>query len=234
MIDGLIVVNKYLKSRFPNFKKKIYVISQPFAADCDPGFKKDLPQKELSLLTVSSFDYLEKAKGTIWLIRSLSAKWELFKDMGLEVKFEILGGGMFYYLVEEYCKKMNKLHGKNIFVPLGFVEDVKNHYEKAHFFLYNSTNDFQPNVLIEAMAYGLPVICNDFEPFCDLITENENGFIYSKGTIGSIVEKMLDLFKNKDVYMTISENNRSYIQKNFSLEAIAYDFKRMTDELRQV
>jgi glycosyltransferase involved in cell wall biosynthesis len=55
-------------------------------------------------------------------------------------------------------------------------------YRASHVFVFPTQQDFMPQVLAEALAFGLPCIANDVGAVRDLVRTGETGFLMSQGS----------------------------------------------------
>lgn len=183
--------------------------------DVDFDFKEDKKY-------VISVGRLIPLKRNIDLIKAF---FELQKnDNSLELLF--LGDGI---LKDNLISKSIKL---GINEKVHFLENVKNpFYYLGNSDLFVLTSEFEgfPNVLVEAMACGLPVISSDCKSGPREILEDEKyGLLYPVGNIDTLIEKInCYLYRNIDI-----ENIKSKSLKrieDFSIDKIMNQFKKVLE-----
>ena len=111
---------------------------------------------------------------------------------------------------DAYYNKIKKLLGKcgNRKSRVRFVGHVSNDllpflYANAMFFVYPSTIENCPNILIEAMGCGSAIISSNIEPMPEICQDASLYFDpYDPGDIGS---KMIKMIKSKELRMELSE-----------------------------
>jgi len=116
-------------------------------------------------------------------------------------------------LLNEY-----QLHQKVKFLGLIHNEDKWNFYKGLDVFLLPSYNEGQPLVLIEAMAFGIPVVCSGVGAIPDTVISGHNGFIIDNFSTSEYVIKIKKLLGDKKLYSTISSNNLNTFAKRFRVE----------------
>ncbi len=117
---------------------------------------------------------------------------------------------------------------KNNIVFLGIKEDLKQYYTIADAFLFLSKREGLPNVILESMACGTPVIARHIEGITDYIIKNEeDGFIIDSDDPIEFANSFIDLYENKQFYKTVSNNARIKIEKNFSNQIIDSNYQEI-------
>ncbi len=190
-------VDEDLKSLMPILVKTI-VINNPV----------DIEHINLSLNDESSisFNFKENVRYIISVGRIIPLKrnqdllhafYKLRKhDKSLELIF--LGDGISRSYLDELCIKLdivNKVH---------FIGNVSNPFyylNRSDLFVLNSETEGFPNVLVEALASGIPVISSDCKSGPREILEDEKyGLLYDVGDINDLVSKMkYSLYANIDL-----------------------------------
>jgi glycosyltransferase involved in cell wall biosynthesis len=85
-------------------------------------------------------------------------------------RFVLVGSGPSLESLASRCPEL-------VFCGAHIGEDLAAHYASGDLFLFPSTSETYGNVIIEAMASGLPVVCYDYAAGRDLIRDGRNGVL---------------------------------------------------------
>lgn len=103
---------------------------------------------------------------------------------------------------------------------LGARDDVENLYKQADILILTSDREGTPNVIMEAMASGLPVIATRVGGVPELVQDGVTGYLTEPGNLNELVEKMKILVENRDLRLQMGCLGRDYIMTNHSLERL--------------
>ena len=111
-------------------------------------------------------------------------------------------------------------------------DQMRETYNSSDLMIYQTVNDGSPRVVIEALACGLPVLCNP-HPGIRVLDENHQYLQFAQlGSIDSITANLQNMNDMKFL-SDISKKGRSHIEVNFSNEfaAIAHAnfYKKVTN-----
>ena len=116
------------------------------------------------------------------------------KDAKLNVRFDWYGSKVYdksyYSLVEEKFKMLDLADYMTLHGPCHKIESL---YQQSDVMCLPSLYEGYPNVVVEAMSSGLPVICSDrFEnPF--IVENNVNGFLFDPEDVDDIFSKIVKI-----------------------------------------
>jgi len=172
-------------------------------------------------LIVSVGRFCEK-KGFEYLIRAC----RILADRGYRFSCQIVGYGE----LQNGLEKMIVDLGLEEFVELPGTmtqDQLAALYPRARMFVLpclitgNGDRDGIPNVLIEAMASGTPVISTDVSGISELVQHMENGLLVEQRDARAIAEAMELLLVRSDLRSRLAHNGRETVRQGFTLEASA-------------
>jgi len=117
---------------------------------------------QINLATITNFDFRPKAQGINKLINIVNQL-----QTSKQVHINIYGGGRWL----AHAKEQYELHNYKKFPVTfhGYFSNAADVLPGNHIFIYWSTFDNMPNVLIEATACGLPIVVNRYAAYEEVI-----------------------------------------------------------------
>lgn len=191
-IDTVIVVTKCLAQQDMFSKKRVFVMppSITISDKAKLQYKLPAPPRKVKLLCVSNLNYYEKYLGIVEIIDSLN-----HIDTRQKFTLKILGGGDYLPMLRNRIKE--SIANYQIEVD-GYQNDTSAYYQQADIFIYSSTLDAWPNVLMEAMAHGLPIVCNYNDSFSEVFSEAQRDFLYDPMGLETLEKDLQKLMSNSD------------------------------------
>lgn len=183
--------------------------SEKESAKARLGIPPDVP-------VIGIFGRFGPAKGHLLLI-------EAFESLSFgETHLLIVGdGGPLREAVQRrvfQSRKASQIHW------CGFHQDTRPFYHALDLLVIPSSNEGLSNVLLEAMASGIPVLASSACGNSEVITPSEDGFLCSIETpkiLTTILEKLL---KNLPGLHSTGQRARKKVQANFSLQTMASNY----------
>lgn len=104
------------------------------------------------------------------------------------ITLTIVGDGPYRQTLEDIVAS-NSLNEKVIFVGQKDKAEIVPYYQNADIFILPSSKEGMPNVVLEAMACGLPIIMTPCQGSTELVDES-NGFIVEADKFGEVIEQL--------------------------------------------
>ena len=176
------------------------------------NYKKNRKRKKNIILPAR----LIKEKGVYEFIEAASVLRKKYKNWNF-----ILVGACDYNnpssLNEEYIKLKVK---EGIIIWTGYVSNMKNIYQSSSIVCLPSYREGFPKCLIEAAAYGLPVITTDVPGCRDAIIDNKTGILVKAKNTKSLIKGLEELIKNPKKRKLFGESGYFIAKKNFDINEV--------------
>jgi len=118
--------------------------------------------------------------------------------------------------VIRFCRK-NDLLSRTVFP--GYVRDVREYIPAMDVAcLTPIRNEGFSNAIIEKMAMGKPVVASDVGGTAEAVIDGTTGFIVPPGNPELLAERILFLYKNKEIRERMGRNARARVEEFFRLE----------------
>ena len=165
-------------------------------------------------------------KGPHILLKAIPEIVKEYRD----VFFVFVGGGK----VEEYRKLAEQLGVIKYVKFTGYVEEKLKllYYKSADIFVLPSIETFEnfPLVLLEASAFGLPMIVSDLSTFNCIIRNGYNGLFTKRGNEKSLADAIIYLLENETVRKRMSKRSKK-MAKNYTWDKIAEKYERIYENI---
>ena len=100
-------------------------------------------------------------------------------------------------------------------------DEVGSYYESAAIFVLPSIEgEGMPNVVLEAMAWGLPVVATDSGGVPTLVENGYNGYLVSMRNVDELDNRISELLANPQLRDKMGTNAREFVSENHSWEAL--------------
>jgi glycosyltransferase involved in cell wall biosynthesis len=109
----------------------------------------------------------------------------------------------------------------------GFAADVSNYYAAADLFVMSSHTEGFPMALLEAMAWGLPVLATAVGGIPDIVQDGKDGCLVPPGNEEQLVVAMGKLLNNRELSEKMGQVARQTITERFAVEQWAFALERV-------
>jgi glycosyltransferase involved in cell wall biosynthesis len=116
-------------------------------------------------------------------------------------------------------KQIKKLGLENEIVLPGWINEIESAYASLDALVIPSRyGDPAPNVCIEAMAAGIPVVATDGGGIPELVKNEETGFIVEKNNPSKIADRIISLINNTARRKRMGEKGRERAIRMFDIQ----------------
>jgi glycosyltransferase involved in cell wall biosynthesis len=182
--------------------------------------------------TVDSFDYSEYIPSGVTDPVIVLSTGRLARQKGFEYLIDaaeriIRNNPNVYFFLAGHGKLQGELQArielrgiqKNFFL-LGFIENIYALLKGAHIFVFSSLYEGMPNSVLEAMAWGLPVVSTNVNGVKELIKHGEDGFTVEPKDIDGLTKALVKLIHSTELRSEIGNNAKKMVAEKFSVNAM--------------
>ncbi len=218
LVDGIITNTRSIKERYLTYgwlsDDFIQVISNGISTSIPTDIDFEVLREQFHLPqqqpVIGIFGRLVKQKQhTIFLevAKNILQDWP-------EAIFLIVGDGPLRDEIRQYAYELKILD--NIYM-LGRQEQVMELYALCDIVLLTSEEEGLPNVVLEAMLMGKPVVAFDVGGVSELIVAGKNGVTVPPNDIYLMTQKTKELLLSPEMRLAIGREAQQYVQRNFTL-----------------
>ena len=219
--SSLVIVNdieiKESLISYYKIKTKIKVINNLLDAS---NFKNNINiQKQDPKTKFITIGRLSKEKNTKDLIIA-------FKKANIQnSQLEIIGDGILLESLKLLCKKL-KIDQKVIFH--GHQSDVGIFLQNADVFVFSSLNEGFPNVVLEAMYFGLPIISYKFKAGITTILENgKYGVLVPLKNVDCLSNELREIVLNKSRFYKYQKLSKQRVKEFMDVESYIHKYSNL-------
>ena len=182
--------------------------------------KLNLPVNKRIFLSVGVFDH---RKNIGWLIE----EWEKNNGFGVENFFLTIGPQSREDKGGKFLKSLREITSKRSYDMrlLDHVDNIDEYYRASDIFILPSINEGLPNVVLEAMASGLPCIATRASGTRDLILDGVTGFLFEQNNVAEFSKKLLYMSDSHIAEMGLKA--RMVAEEKFSINVIAHRYLKL-------
>lgn len=225
LADRLIIYSHRLiqEGNFARYQHKILVAHRHFVDFTRFAIRKKIDQRAN---VVGYIGRLSEEKGTLELIMAIPPVLNERKD----VRFILCGEGD----LSNKIKNTVKDEGLEAYVKLtGWIshEDVPLYLNEIRLFVLPSFTEGLPNILLEAMACGTPVLAAQVGAIPSVVVEGITGFLLRSTRPEYIAKRILELLDDSSLLERVSNEAHSFVSKQFCFEKTLESWRKIIREL---
>jgi glycosyltransferase involved in cell wall biosynthesis len=142
------------------------------------------------------------------------------KKQKLTFQIEIAGGGPLRYSLEKQAHDLGVL---DCVTFSGHTDDVPSAISRSMFLAHCSEVEGCPNVVMEAMACGRPVVAMEAGDICSLVSDGQTGFVVPSGDDENFVKRMATLIKDRMLCQQMGKAARLKAEHEFGVDRLITD-----------
>lgn len=197
--------------KLKKYKNKIHIVNEHYidfnVFGLETSFSKRNP--------VGYVGRFSEEKGVINLIEAIKIISEQYKDN----KYLLIGDGG---LKKEIKRNIENGNLESCVTITGWVphDELSTYLNKLKLLVIPSYTEGLPNIMLEAMACGTPVLATSVGAIPDVIKDGETGFLLEDNSPECIAETALKILHMPDDKLEkVSDNARALVEEKFTFEA---------------
>lgn len=167
---------------------------------------------------------IEKAKGVYETIDVYAILKQKYNDLTLT----FVGDGSELESLKAYAIKNKLLDVRFTGNLCGF--DLRKEYQSANFFLFLSYGEGMPTVVLEAMAFGLPIFTRKVGGLADFFENGKMGYISDSLCALDFANAMVPYLENRELSQRVAFYNAQYAKAHFMASKVA---KQLEDSIKK-
>ena len=139
------------------------------------------------------------------------------KQQGFDFELQIAGDGPLRESLEQHAQAAGLSECVKF---LGYRSDTAELLAKAQCLVHPSDSEGCPNVVMEAMACGRPVIATAVGDIPELIDNGTTGFLVPRGDTQALTQRLAQLWTNADEFRRMGQAGREKAEREFGIERL--------------
>lgn len=214
--DGMIVLAQHFKNKLVKygFKNSILLtttkVDDALVEGFDAATGRDYSKKNILFLA-----RIEKAKGVYEVVDAYALLKPRYKDLTLT----FVGDGSELPALKKYVEEKGLQDVR--FTGRINGNALANEYKTANFFFFPSHSEGMPAVVLESMAFGLPVFTRKVGGLVDFFENGKMGYISNSLDPKDFAEAMVPYLNDQDLTRKVSLYNAKYAKEHFMGSSVA-------------
>lgn len=218
-LDALVVLNEFEKNKF-KYLNNSFVIPNSLSVPTKTLSDKDINSPINQIISVGRLHFEKGMDLFLEVVRQIHLKRK-------ELKFKIYGVGEEYENLNLLIKKYDL---ESVCVLKGLIPDIDKVYTTDSLLLSTSRTESFGMTVIEAMAYGLPVISFDNSGPKSIIKNYHDAVLIKFGNVEKMATECINLIENQSLRAQIRLNALE-TSKNYDQEKIVHLWRELFEEL---
>lgn len=217
---------KFISKNFSFLSKKVHPIINFVDVNRFAPADNPLQNKTLRIVTVARYT---QQKNVLTYMKAVRA----VKDLGLNVHFDWYGdkkhNAAYYADIENVYRQLDIADYLTLHEPNQKIEEE---YHRADVFCLPSLFEGYPNVVAEAMACGLPILCSNVYENPYIVEDGVNGFLFNPQDVDDIVSAIRKISNlTYDDRMEIGKRNRKLCLQRNTEERFLKSYVKLIESL---
>ena len=238
LTDRIITHNEFSKSEIINVNANLsscisIVPHGNYTPFINVQYDKEKSKEQLSIPNnrriLLFFGMIKKVKGLEFLLSALKGVIKQNPDVLLVIAGKPWENDFSAYqkiIDENNLSEYILLHAK--FIP---QEDVEHYYCASDLVVLPYKKIYQSGVLMMALSYERPVLVSDLPPLKEIISDNENGFLFKTENVSDLTAKLNSILGNEELMEQVKTKGTELINTKYDWGEIGRQTKQAYQSL---
>jgi glycosyltransferase involved in cell wall biosynthesis len=224
LVDEIIIYSEKLIKEWnlQRYRNKICIAYQHFLDFDNFKTKKKLDEREN---LVGYIGRLSEEKGVLTFIKSIP---EILKEKD-DLKILIGGDGQLRDEIEKYLDEEN-LNDKVKLLEWIPHDKLPDYLNALKLLVLPSYTEGLPNIILEAMVCGAPVLATPVGAITDVIKDGETGFIMEDNMPECITKNVIRALEHTNLD-EIVKNARKFVEREFTYEMAVEQYRKILEDI---
>ena len=200
-------IQKIIKENHPQWSNKVVTIpngvDQEFISiGADRDYKANAKVRFVTIGSLIPRKRIETILYALTKIKSLDA-----------IELRVIGNGPEEQFLKELTLQLNLSGCVHFLGPIPHAK-IPGYLQDSDVFVLCSTSEGRPNVLLEAMASGLPVIASNIEGVRELIQDGKTGLLFDVDNPEQLAKQIELLIEDPNARGMLGQGGRNFIIEN--------------------
>ena len=142
------------------------------------------------------------------------------KRSGVDCRIQIAGDGPLRSKLEALAVELGVADRTQF---LGHRSDVAGLLGGARLLVHPSDGEGTPNVIMEAMAAGRPVVATDVGDVSRIVQDTRTGFVVPRDDPSALLDRVRQILTNDALALRMGQSAQAFAQREFSLSRLVTD-----------
>ena len=217
-VDRIIFPSNYIAKevlkKYPEVKGKSRIIYYGIG---DPPLNSRHPSHALGKRIILNIGTLCARKNQQFLLKVTQ---RLSKKNGL-IELHLIGEGKDKAFLENFARSLGI---ENLVQFRGIVRNAWQGLKEAWLYVHSSLVDNAPFAIIEAIAFGVPVVALSVGGIPEMVKHGYNGYLVEGEDVDTFAGYIEELLDNEAKYISMSQNCRNIFKERFDYRIMGREF----------